>query len=576
MNIQLNPRLIHKLSIALTIIFCFGLFHFFIPLQINAKASVVLAPQNNNMMVANNTEETALSQSLLDYIQESRKEIEQYDPEEDAMIEAYQKFEQEYSKNAEQILSKRFKLPEMEPGATNNEFTVTKDIKEMVDFWTYMFGVYTKDQVIFYNEDNVGIVYSVLDFSELGMLANSGLDQYKTQMIAEEVQRLKKIIQKVASKINANEEQVFAGLNPQEVRIASLLINAKDHLDLSEQALSDSLKFRYGFAHRFKEAIVQSGMYMDNMRGIFDERGLPVELTMIPFIESSFHLTAYSSAGAAGIWQFIEATGKRYLRIDEYVDERYDPILAAYAAATHLYNEYKMLNSWPLTINAYNTGPGRMLQAIKALETTDIATIIKKFKGSGYGTDSRNYYPEFLAALNVYNNRAEYFGDIEPLPPEQYEYVLMPDDVDVKELARLAGVQKDVILEMNLSLRPDVAAGNKKLPKGYFLKIPPDTRENILLALQDIHHETEAATHHFVQKGDTLQKISARYDISIQELSTLNRIIPNQKLTEGDIIRLPNQNDSEYSSYSEEDTENDNNNEFKQQTTPDRVNPPVL
>ena len=82
---------------------------------------------------------------------------------------------------------------------------------------------------------------------------------------------------------------------------------------------------------------------MSEMRRIFKERGVPVQLTMIPFIESAFNLKAYSHAGAAGIWQFIEATGKRYLRIDEFVDERYDPILAAYAAATHLTNEYKFL-----------------------------------------------------------------------------------------------------------------------------------------------------------------------------------------------------------------------------------------
>ncbi|MBF0105246.1 MAG: transglycosylase SLT domain-containing protein [Deltaproteobacteria bacterium] len=561
-----RQQVTHALSAFFTVVICIGLFHFLIPAQINEKAAIVLAPLENPLSVADNAEATEISQGLLDYIQETRKEIEAYDPEEDALIEAYQKFQQDLSKNAEQVLAKRFKLPEMDDALTNEEFTVTEDIKNMVDFWTYMFGVYTKDHIILYHAEDVGIVYSVLDFSELSLLEGNGLDQYKRQTISEEVLRIKKLIKKIADKLGKDEN--LSGLTPQEMRLAHLLLNAKDHIDLNAEALTENLKYRTGFAHRFKESIVQSGMYMDEMQRIFEERGLPVELTVIPFIESSFNLKAYSSAGAAGIWQFIEATGKRYLKIDEFTDERYDPILAAYAAATHLHHEYQLLGTWPLTINAYNTGPGRMLQAIKALETTDIGTIIKNFKGAGYGTDSRNYYPEFLAALNVYNNREEYFDDLEPLPLETFEFIVMPDDVNIKELARFAGITTSDIAEMNLPLKPDVIAGNKKLPKGYLLKIKPEAKENMILALQDIHREAQFATHHLVQEGDSLKKISTTYDVTIQELAALNQIMPGQELTEGDIIRLPSRDDFEYSSLGGE--------KESERVIPDEVNKPVF
>lgn len=564
-------QVIHVMATIFTLLLCVGLFHFVVPAQIEEKAVTLLTPLDQTAVAAKNSSDSEeISQNLLDYIQETRKDIEESDPEEEAVIEAYKKFQEEFSDKADQILTKRFKLPEIDPATTSDELVVTEGIKNMVDFWTYMFGVYNLDHVIFYNTDDVGIVYSVLDFSEIsgggGGVDGSGIKQFKSQMIGEERNRIKKMIQNVSSKIG-EPDLVLTGLNPQEMRLAGLLLEAKDHIDLSEEALMGSLTFRYGFSHRIREAIVQSGLYMGEMRRIFGERGLPEELTMIPFIESTFKLKAYSKAGAAGIWQFIEATGKRYLRIDDFVDERYDPILAAYAAATHLYNEYKMLKSWPLTINAYNTGPGRMLQAIKALGTTDIGNIIKHFEGAGYGPDSRNYYPEFLAALNVYNNYEQYFADLEILPEEKFEYVVMPSDVSLKEMSRLAGIDSEDITAMNLSLRPEVVTGNKKLPKGYLLKIPADMKDNVILALQDVYREAQYATHHLVQKGESLKEISTMYDVGVQELSAINQILPKHKLNEGDIIRLPSRDDFEFSSL---------NNESEEQVVPDRVNTPVF
>ena len=104
-------------------------------------------------------------------------------------------------------------------------------------------------------------------------------------------------------------------------------------------------------AHRekFEQAIKRSGRYLPLMESIFArEYNLPVELTRLPFVESSFNIRARSKVGASGIWQFMRSTGKLFLKINDGVDERNDPIRATEAAAKLLKMNFGSLKSWPL------------------------------------------------------------------------------------------------------------------------------------------------------------------------------------------------------------------------------------
>lgn len=566
---QSSSQSVHILTTIVTLIVAVGMFHFWLPTHIQTKVDLVLKPAlDQKQKVAQTPQE--VPQSLLDYIEKVRADelaaSESDSIEEEDLIEAFKKFEKEdYSDTAREILASRFKLPQTADNAMDGDaFLVPDDIKDRVDFWTHVFGLYTTNHVIFYNKENVGIVYSVLDFSQIGNLRGMGRGSFKAQMIREEKARIKAMIKKVARLIK--EEKVkLSDLDAQEKRLAKLLLANNDHVDISEKGLLRNIGTRKGFAHRIRGAIAASGKYMEEMRRIFSERGLPPQLTMIPFIESAFNLKAYSHAGAAGIWQFIEATGKRYLRIDEFVDERYDPILGAYAAATHLANEFKFLKSWPMTVNAYNTGPGRMLQAKRQLGTTDISKIIKFFKGSGYGKDSKNYFPEFLAAVHIYENQEEFFGEIKKAGPEKFEFMALPGDMNIQELAREAGVSTKIITDMNLSLKPDVAAGLKNLPKGYLLKVPADMKDEILVAMKELYKETRYATHHIVRRGDSIKRIAKTYDISVDDLSHLNKLLPKQKLRTGDILQLPSR-EFEYSTLTESE----------ELVVPDKVNNPIF
>ncbi len=552
-----NQTATKTLVIVLTTLFCTGFFFIWLPQKVDQKSQhITHLEQIQSEQDGQKVE--LVSQELVDITQQTPLAQSQSDQlEADQLSEPFQNIEETSEQQASQILSNRFKPVDGQWDLSPSTFVVPTGLRDIVQFWTHLFGRYTDQHVIFYNEDNCGIVYSVLDFTGLDDLDDAARDSVRAQVAHDETERLKQGLKKIAARLN-DPKATLTDLTGDEQRIAQLLLQNKDSLDLSEAELVNSLKLRNGFAHRFKGAIVQSGKYLDDFRRIFRERGLPEELTVIPFFESAFNAQAYSHSDAAGVWQFIEATGKQYLHIDNYVDERYDPILSAYAAATHLATEYKMLKSWPLTINAYNTGPGRMKAAVAELKTKDFAQIVKNFKGSGYGFDSRNYFPEFLAALTVYNNKEYYFGNIEPLPPEPYEYVSVPCPTNLIELAKESGVDFKALTTMNPSLRVDVASGIKDLPRGYLIKIPPHIKQDVLLAMQNIHQDLLLATHHIVKEGDTLEGVAKIYEVPLDDLALANNMLPKQSTKAGMILRLPSRggNDVQVGSVGDKQTVN--------------------
>jgi membrane-bound lytic murein transglycosylase D len=160
------------------------------------------------------------------------------------------------------------------------------------------------------------------------------------------------------------------------------------------------------------------------MERIFAEVGIPLELTRLPHIESSFENRALSKVGAAGMWQIMPATGRLYLRVDRVVDERLNVRAATLAAARILRDNYEKLGTWPLAITAYNHGPNGMRRAVDTVGTTDFGVIVQQYRGPLFGFASRNFYAEFLAALDVSQNYKQYFGDLlftEPSWPSRLE-----------------------------------------------------------------------------------------------------------------------------------------------------------
>ncbi len=368
-------------------------------------------------------------------------------------------------------------------------FPIPPGLKDTVDFWIAVFGRYGKDQYIFSDKDDVSIIYGVLDLSRMTPaqygLSKEGLASFKRKVLEEEKSQIRKMLQTLLQKLQSG-----MPLTAEEERLNRLFKNSAS-ATLEKAAGISQIRIQEGYSHRFKQSIVLSGQYMDEMERIFAAKGLPVELTRLPFVESAFNIRALSSAGARGLWQFIEPTGKLYLKVDSIADERLDPILSTYAAADHLKNDYDLLGSWPLAVNSFNTGPGRMLKAKDQLKTDDITTIIRNFVNPGYQFFSRNYYPEFLAALTVYENQNHYFGPIQKMAPLRSDYFFPGRKVNLSELAAQMNVPQETMKKLNPCLSTDVLEGRNVLPVGYLVKVPYGLGKNFELAMRDMHHENE-------------------------------------------------------------------------------------
>lgn len=316
--------------------------------------------------------------------------------------------------------------------------------------------------------------------------------------------------------------------------------------DVSNQTLlraSSHVRWQLGQSDRFLGGLQRSGAYRSHINQVIREKQLPIELGVLPHVESSFNPGAYSSASAAGMWQFGRATGKRFMRIDHIVDERMDPYIATNAAMSLLQYNYSVLGTWPLALTAYNHGAGGIARAVRETGTQDIEKIVANYKGRAFGFASRNFYAQFLAVLQVENNALEHFGDFRLNPAPNFREVEMDSFVDAEVFASSIGVSLEQLRADNPALRPAVWEGNKRIPKGFPVKVRaatvPDTN---LLAMVDNDFKFALQTPdvaYVIEKGDSLSVIARRFNTSVARLVSLNQLASSNRIQIGQRLLLP-------------------------------------
>ena len=203
---------------------------------------------------------------------------------------------------------------------------------------------------------------------------------------------------------------------------------------------------------RFELYLSRSGKYVGMMQKILARYGLPEDLVYVALIESGFSPKAYSVAKAAGPWQFISATGRRYgLRIDWWADERRDAEKSTHAAASYLRDLYGMFESWPLATAAYNAGEGKIQRAVTRYKSDDFSELIRH----GYlKQETKDYVPKMLAALTIAKDPDKYgFGDVAYEAPLDLRTVSVPGGTDLGAVARLLEVPVESIRDWNPELR---------------------------------------------------------------------------------------------------------------------------
>jgi len=264
-------------------------------------------------------------------------------------------------------------------------------LESRIEFWKKVFTQYGEDDVIIHDRLHVNLIYDVatrVDQAEKVAAVRQALDEIRDNLATPE--NLSVIAQQIQTVISAE----------------GIPLTAASLADLR-----DNVHTQLGIKERFREGIVRSGRYVEAFQEIFEKQGIPPEIALLPLVESSFENRALSNAGAAGIWQFTRGTGRLYLNVNRKLDERLDPARATRAAARLLRDNYNALGSWPLAITAYNHGRAGMLRA-QIESGPEITNIIDQYRGPAFGYASMNFYAEFLAAVEVYINYEQYFGQL--------------------------------------------------------------------------------------------------------------------------------------------------------------------
>ena len=161
--------------------------------------------------------------------------------------------------------------------------------------------------------------------------------------------------------------------------------------------------------------LVRAGRYLPMVLNVFKQKGLPEKLVFTAMIESGFDPLAVSRAGAKGLWQFMAPTARRYgLRVDQWMDERLDPEKSTVAAARHFVDLYAVFGSWNLAQAAYNAGERTVLDAIRAMGTSDFWTLAR---GRWLADETKNFIPAIKAATLIAREPERYGFTITPAAP---------------------------------------------------------------------------------------------------------------------------------------------------------------
>lgn len=285
----------------------------------------------------------------------------------------------------------------------------------------------------------------------------------------------------------------------------------------------------------FGRWLARSARYRPMIEKELADAGLPKDLLYLAMIESGYNQRACSSAKAVGLWQFMQPTGEQYdLKVDRYVDERRDPLKSTRAAVSYLSDLYQEFNDWHLAVAAYNGGPGTIRNGLKMHNVDNFWDLAGK---EYLALETKRYVPKLIAALLIAKNPDKYgFTDI------AYAAPLNPDTITVGP-----GMSLDAVALISDSTTREIQALNEELRLGktplntakYEVKIPEARAKLATKNLSRLHSvvRIDYKTHK-IAKGDTLSKISRKYNVNKTTLLKVNDL-RRSTLVSGRNLRIP-------------------------------------
>ncbi|WP_017524786.1 transglycosylase SLT domain-containing protein [Pusillimonas noertemannii] len=261
----------------------------------------------------------------------------------------------------------------------------------------------------------------------------------------------------------------------------------------------------------------RAGKYLYYIVDQLEDRGMPSELALLPFVESAYNPTAYSRAKASGLWQFIPSTGLHYnLKQDTWRDLRRDPVASTNAALDYLTYLYDFQGDWYLALASYNWGEGAVKRAIDRNAGQGLRT---DYMALAMPDETRNYVPKLQAIKNIIANPGKYGLTLPEVDNEPYfTTVIEPPSLDLATAARLAEMPLDEFKALNASFnRPIFLAEHKPT-----LLLPTDRVDVFNANLKAYKDQLGDWTTYHAKKGESYATIAKKFGVSLEQLRALN------------------------------------------------------
>ena len=278
----------------------------------------------------------------------------------------------------------------------------------------------------------------------------------------------------------------------------------------------------------------RSRRYLHHIVLEVEKRGMPMEIALLPIVESAFNPTAYSSARASGIWQFMPSTGKNYgLQQNWWHDERRDVHAATTAALDYLESLHRRFNNWELALASYNSGEGRVGRAIAYNRARGLPT---DFSSIQLPTETRNYVPKLIAVRNIVREPERFGLSLAYIPDKPYFVaVSTAKHIDLKRAAEFAEIPVDEFLALNPAFnRPVIAAKESRS-----ILVPAETADIFLAKLENPDQPLVSWRTQKLARGEALEKVADRFGISSSELKAVNGIPSSKRIAGGGMILVP-------------------------------------
>lgn len=298
----------------------------------------------------------------------------------------------------------------------------------------------------------------------------------------------------------------------------------------------------------------RSSPYLHFVVERLDERDMPMELALLPIIESSYNPLAYSRSHAAGLWQFIPSTGRHFnLRQTNWYDGRRDIMASTNAAMNYLTRLHDMFNGdWLLALAAYNAGEGTVSRAIERNQKLGLPT---DYWNLPLPKETQEYVPKLLAVAQIVTSPQAYGVDLNPIANEPYfEVVAFKPRMDLSSIAEMAEVDEDELFQLNPAFKKGVTIDGPQ-----HLLVPSEKAErlaaNLLLlkpqkqvqsASNNPRYKEQSpvvsapAKRYTVKRGDNLWSIAKQQKVAIKDLQRWNQLRDNNlKLGQELLLQAP-------------------------------------